>query len=59
MDLIKQSNGKDYTFASPDLICQFVSLCKDAETEDADIIQMLQSLESSKIDKHNQSFEAA
>ena len=58
MELTKKANGENYKFASEELISNFIDLCKQAETSDEQIVEMLQSLESSKIEKTNQVFEA-
>lgn len=59
MELTKKANGESYKFASEELVSSFIELCKQAGTEDQDIIEMLQSLETSKIDQLNRSYSEA
>lgn len=55
MELLKKANGNDYSFASKELISGFVDLCKEAGTNNEQIVEMLQSLENSKIEEVNRS----
>ena len=59
MDLTKKASGENYKFASEELITEFIRLCKESGTEDFQIKEMLESLEGSKIDQINRSFEPA
>jgi len=59
MDLTKKANGSLYKFADEELIQSFVELCKKSNTEDYKIMEMLESLENSKLESVNRFFEEA